>query len=554
MAGRGRKKQSFKSDNIKWKVGIYTRRSFDDTEDQESNTITNQKDMITSYVTELQNCEIVNYYVDDGFTGTDFNRPGFKSLFKDIVNGQVNMIVVKDLSRLGRNYTEVGNYIGTIFPLYNVRFISINDNIDSWKNPESVNSLIVPIKNLINDEYSKDISIKVKSAYKTMAMSGKFVSGTTPYGYMLDENDKHHLIINKEEADIVKQIFNMAEEGKGKIKITKYLNDNGILCRKELQRRIKHDLSLEPFAIESRYMWGTTTVSRILRNETYLGHLVQCKTTSISYKNHKIIDKDKDEWIKVENVHEPIIELSQFKKVQKVIENNTYKRSETKSESKYNKILKCADCGKAMLKQEDHRGNRNLSAYFCKSYLHLGKSCTQHKIKTEKLDNAVLEAIKQQVRLIVELDKALIKFDYKNKLELLEQNYISARNNINNEIERIKESKRKYYENLKFEKITKEEYLNLSKELDAKNNTLNNNLSLLEENHKENLKNKSRDDSWIEHYKRNRKIKKVTKKVINELIDKILIHEDNRITIIFKYRNEYEELLLFLKKEGNCNV
>ena len=160
MAGRGNKKKSLKDLNQKWNVAIYARRSFDDTEEQESNTIINQKDMLKDYINELENASLYDFYIDDGYSGTDFNRPGFKRLFTDIVNGNINAILVKDLSRLGRNYTKVGEYIEDIFPMYGVRIISVNDNIDSFKNPESVSSLIVPIKNLINDEYSKDISIK----------------------------------------------------------------------------------------------------------------------------------------------------------------------------------------------------------------------------------------------------------------------------------------------------------------------------------------------------------------------------------------------------------
>ena len=162
---------------------------------------------------------------------------------RDVVNGKINGIIVKDLSRLGRNHKEVGKYIEEIFPIYDLRIISVNDNVDSFLDPESINSLIVPVKNLMNENYSRDISKKVSSAYETMAKNGKFVAGTPPYGYMLDPEDKHHLIPDESEVEIVKKIFDMALSGKGRIKICKYLNDNGILCRKELQRRIRRDLT-----------------------------------------------------------------------------------------------------------------------------------------------------------------------------------------------------------------------------------------------------------------------------------------------------------------------
>ena len=554
MAGRGKKKRSQKDINQKWNVAIYARRSFDDTEEQESNTIINQKDMLKDYINELENASLYDFYIDDGYSGTDFNRPGFKRLFTDIVNGNINAILVKDLSRLGRNYTKVGEYIEDIFPMYGVRIISVNDNIDSFKNPESVSSLIVPIKNLINDEYARDISNKVRSAYKTMAKSGKFISGTTPYGYAIDPKDKHHLVINEQEAEIVREVFKMALDGAGKIKITKYLNNKGILCRKELQRRKKQKLTLKPFAIDSVYLWGTTTIGRMLQNETYIGNLVQCKTTNLSYKNHKSVDVKEEDWIRVENTHEPIISKDIFYKVQKGIRERTYERRETTNESIYNRILICADCGKAMIKQEDFRGNRFLSNYFCKSYLHLGKSCSQHKIKTDVLDNMILEAIKQQIRLVVDLDKAIDKLNIKGKLVALEEEYNNKKTLLDKKLNDLKSKKRKTYENWKFDKISKDEYLNISASINLEIDNINNEYLINENNHKENLFRKSKDDSWIEHYKRNRKIKKVTKKVLKELVEKVIVYENQSIKVVFKYRDNFEECLNLLKSEVSPNV
>ena len=176
--------------------------------------------------------KIKDYYIDDGFTGTDFERPDFKRLLVDMKNGKINTIVVKDLSRLGRNYIEVGNYLEEIFPLYNIRFIAVNDNIDSYKDPKSINNIVVPFKNLMNDEYARDISNKVKSVLLSKSRNGEFVGGTTPYGYMKDPNDIHHLIINEDEAKNVRLIYQMALNGDGVLKICKYLNNNHILCIK----------------------------------------------------------------------------------------------------------------------------------------------------------------------------------------------------------------------------------------------------------------------------------------------------------------------------------
>ena len=424
MSGRGNKKQSRINSDKKWNVGIYTRRSFDDLDDNESNTIINQKEMLTEYVNNLPNATIVDYYVDDGYSGTTFDRPSFQEMFSDVVSGRINAIIVKDLSRLGRNYIEIGKYLEQIFPQYDLRVIAINDDIDSFLKPDSINNFIVPIKNLINETYSKDISKKVASSYLAMAKSGKFVSGTPPYGYDLDPEDKHHLVINKDEAEVVKKIFEMSLNEDGRVKICKYLNDEGILCRKELQRRIKNNLSLEPFKIKTKYIWSTSTIGRMLVNETYIGNLVQLKTYKKSYKDHREIPKAQEDWIRCDNTHEAIISKSDFNQVQKLIKKNT--KTKKKKEviySIYNGKLKCFDCGKAMVKQDDYRGNRNISNYFCISHLYLSKSCSSHKIKTEVLNNTVLESIQLQVKLVIELDKSIKRLFFRSNKGQLETTY-----------------------------------------------------------------------------------------------------------------------------------
>ena len=412
MAGRGNKKQSrINDENRKWSFGVYGRRSFDDGENSESYTIKNQKALIESYLENKPNIVIEDYYVDDGYTGTNFERPGFKRMLQDVVNGKIKGIIVKDLSRLGRNHREVGKYIEEIFPIYDIRIISVNDNVDSYLDPESISSLIVPVKNLMNENYSRDLSKKVASAYETMAKNGQFVAGTTPYGYMLDPDDKHHLVIDPNEVDIVKKIFEMALSGNGRPTICQYLNDNGILCIKELQRRKKRKLTLDPFEIRSQYLWSTSTIGRMLHNESYIGNLVQLKTTRATFGSKKFITKEKEEYVRSENTHEAIISKEDFYKIQKIIKQNDKKKVHNSpvSYSIFNGKLKCADCGRAMTKQEDTRGKRQLSNYFCMSYLQVSKSCSSHKIKTSVLEESVLEAIQVQVKLVIELEKSLLR-------------------------------------------------------------------------------------------------------------------------------------------------
>ncbi len=552
MAGRGCKKQSKKNEiNKKWLLGVYTRRSFDDGEVEESYTITNQKLLIEDFLENNSNMIIEDYYIDDGYTGTNFDRPEFKRMMQDIVCGKINGIIVKDLSRLGRNHKQVGKYIEEIFPIYNIRIIAINDNVDSFENPESIKSLIVPVKNLINENYSRDISRKVASAYVTMAKNGQFVAGTTPYGYMLDPEDKHHLIPDPNEVQIVKKIFDMALKGNGRIKICTYLNDNGILCRKEIQRRKKRKLSLSAFEIESTYLWSTSTIGRMLSNESYIGNLVQLKTKRAHFGTEKIITKDKEDYIRSENTHEPIISKEDFDKVQIIIKQNE-KKKKTPSPSNFSKFrgkLKCADCGRAMTKQEDFRGKRNISNYFCMTYLQVSKKCSPHKIKTEDLENIVLEIIQMQIKLVIELEKSLTKLYFKDNKTSIENEYKNNVKIAELRITNLKEEKREYYEKWKFNKIEKSEFVKISNEIEEKIKKFNEDIELYTSTYRETIKKIRKNDYWISHYKRNKRIKKVSKEVLDELVEVIYVSEDGSIDIKFKYQDEFSSLTKYIESE-----
>ena len=239
----------------KWNVGVYLRLSSDDGDKLESNSITNQKDMITRHLSTLSNVKIYNYYIDDGYTGTDVNRPGYQKMLEDMRDRYINTIIVKDLSRIGRNYIEVGNFIDEIIPLYKLRFISINDKIDSYLNPESMNTLEIPFKNLMNENYAKDISNKIRSTHVVRKQKGDFIGVVAPFGYKKDPNDYHKLIIDREAADIVKRIFDMALQGHTRQEIVKELNELHIITpslylrdkidrkKKSIPRRKQHEES-----------------------------------------------------------------------------------------------------------------------------------------------------------------------------------------------------------------------------------------------------------------------------------------------------------------------
>ena len=306
------------TDSLVWKVALYIRLSREDEEDKiESNSVTNQRALLQEYLKNKNEFVIYDIYIDDGYSGTDFNRPNFQRLLNDMKDNKFNTIIVKDLSRLGRNYIEVGNYIEQIFPLFKIRFISINDMIDSYKDPASINNVIVPFKNLMNDEYCRDISMKIRSAFNTKKRNGDFVGAWAPYGYIKDPKNKYHLIIDEESSQTVKLIFKWALEGKGRNTIAKELNKMGILNPTGYKQKILNlnytNLSATSFGND--YAWTNTTISQILKNRVYVGDMVQCKERVVSYKIHKIVKNPKEDWIIVENTHEPIVDRDRVIKI-----------------------------------------------------------------------------------------------------------------------------------------------------------------------------------------------------------------------------------------------
>ncbi|MGN1270193.1 MAG: recombinase family protein [Clostridia bacterium] len=279
MAGR-KSKYSFNENtenNKMWSVALYIRLSQEDSdngqEKQESNSITSQKILLTEFTQEHKDLIIYDTYIDDGFTGTDFNRPAFQRLLEDMKNGNINCVIVKDLSRLGRNYIEVGNYIEQVFPLFNIRFIAINDGVDSFKNPASTNTILVPFKNLINDEYARDTSIKIRTSLNGKKKKGEFIGAFCAYGYIKDPKDKHKLIIDEVAADVVRKIFCWnVNEGLGKIAICHRLNNLGIL-NPTGHKKIELRQNYNNYGIQDNmYAWTPSTIRNILNNEVYCRH------------------------------------------------------------------------------------------------------------------------------------------------------------------------------------------------------------------------------------------------------------------------------------------
>ena len=563
MAGRKSKYSSENSNNNKakiWAVAQYIRLSQEDndtgTDKQESNSITSQKALLNEFVEEYDDLIVYDTYVDDGYTGTDFNRPGFQRLLEDMRKGNVNCVLVKDLSRLGRNYIEVGNYIEQIFPLFNVRFIAINDSVDSFKNPMSSNTILVPFKNLINDEYARDTSIKIKSALNGRKKKGEFIGAFPSYGYVKDEQDKHKLVVDEESAEIVRKIFEWkVNEGLGNLSICHRLNDMGVLNPTGYKKKKLNQNYSNSKMKQEDYSWCPSTVRNILKNDVYIGNVTQGKRKVKSYKIHKVEQVPEDEWVTVENMHEPIIDKELFDKAQGLRQVDTRVQN-TGTLSIWAGILKCADCGRAMHKKYCKNTSGTVYEYYiCGTYRKKSnKLCTKHTLKVEELENSVLEAIKLHIELLIDTENILEQVNKSKTKQLANENILNIKQAKEKEIEKISNLKRCLYEDWKNEDITREEYLEYKQKYEKDIDRIKGiivNLDKQKEKQEELIDGNSK---WIENFKKYKNITELDRDIITELIDNIEVYENKKIKIHFKFINELDKILEYIEKENKTNI
>ena len=381
-----------------FRVGIYTRLSREDEKDKESESIDTQKKLLTNYI-KSQGWTLFKTYVDDGFTGTNFNRPDFKNLIKDIELGNVNLVITKDLSRLGRDYIETGYYLEKYFPLKNVRYIALNDGIDTFDN-NNTNNDMTPFKSVFNDMYAKDISKKVRSSLLTKASSGQNIKSFLPYGYKKDKKDKNIILVDYEVSPIIQKIFEMYYTGNNKTEICRYLNTNKILTPAAYKRKTTNYFNPN----NKTNLWSTTMISKILRDRIYTGDLVQHKYSKLNYKTKKIINIPEDQHIIIKNNHEPIVDRNIFNSVQIMLDKKSNEWNYTTSTSHLLRGL--AICKKCKAKITY---NKNHGKYFrcvCSSYKRYGsKFCSNIHLREDTLINSVISSLKENIAKFLKYDE-----------------------------------------------------------------------------------------------------------------------------------------------------
>ena len=378
-----------------YSVGIYARLSRDDERAGESVSIENQKEMLARYVRE-QGWTLYGYYCDDGVSGTTFDRPGFNRLVQDATDRKINLILTKDLSRLGRDYIEAGKYTDFVFPSLGCRFIALNDGVDTIRKN---NEMLVILKNVMNDLYARDTSNKIKAVKLSTFKAGKYVGCYAPLGYRKSAADKHCLEIDPVTAPVVRRIFDLRLQGYGFRKIALTLNAEKVPSPRTFYYMAE---GRENRRGETE-CWNDVTVKTILRNEVYLGHMVQNKTGTVSYKNHKQVSKPESEWIRVENTHEPLIPQETWEAVQRMDNHPARGRSgKSGTVSLFSGLLRCMDCGSSMRYMRDYRKKVSdrepeYKAYVCNRYASGGKNaCSSHYINQKALIHVVLADIRSK--------------------------------------------------------------------------------------------------------------------------------------------------------------
>ena len=429
--------------NKNYNVGIYIRLSReDDDKTYESESITNQKSLLLQYANENK-LRVYDIYVDDGYSGTSFDRPGFKKLIDDIEHNKINMVITKDMSRLGRDYIGTGELVEKYFPAHNVRYIAVTDNIDTFL--DSSNNDIAPFKAIMNDFYAKDISKKIRSSLRAKMKEGKYVSGRTPFGYMQDPDNKNHLVIYEEQAKIVRRIFDMSLNGMTYFKIAKQLTIE----------HIKTPASYYSFEWRSHYNlhygnWHAKTIQDILTNRIYSGDLVQNRRNKVNYKVKKIVKNNPKDFIVVENTHEPIIDKATFYEVQKRLPKNVG-RNEKIEYHLLDGLLYCGDCGHRISvtarRKKDNRCYTVCNYY--RSYIK-DKVCTTHSNNYDILEKVILETLKKSC--LDYIDKKKIKDKVVNSLS--DNNQFNRKKEIDNLIKEINQINENL-DNIYIDKINK---------------------------------------------------------------------------------------------------
>ena len=527
----------------KWSVGEYNRLSKEDGDKPESDSIQNQHSINQKHLEYLreqgEQIESVTVYSDDGYAGGNFKRPRYQALIRDIESGKINCIIFKDNSRLGRNYPELGRLMEDYFPQKGVRVISVLNNLDSVKDPRGYCSAIVSFSNIVNDDYIRQLSIKIKCTLTMKRERGEFIGNYAPFGYQKDPADRHRLVVDEEQAEIVRKIFDWYEDGMSASSIAKRLNAMQIMTPGDFKIRdgcksfITHDRNSSKL-----HAWTTTTIATILKNEVYIGNMVQGKHKSVSYRSKKMMLTDESEWTVVEGTHAPIISDEQFAIIHERFARRTRISPGKTHVYPLSGLVSCGACG--------HRMNRVVSQgyarYRCMTRTYAPDKCQCPSIKEEYLEELILQTLQSLIARLVDVKAVIDAARQFKTINGAKNEYMLALNKAKREQERLQDVQFHLYDDLQSGLIPKAQYLQFQKRYEAeiaaqeaKIEQLNQCLIHLKEA-------RQQDDEFVAFFQKYGNIQKLDWDTVNQLIQKVVFHDKQHVDIYFRFADEYEKL------------
>ncbi len=524
-----------------YQTGLYIRLSALDSQQKDYDTIETQKNMLKDFIERDPSFSLVDIYIDNGKTGVNFKRDGFKRLLEDIKKGKINCIIVKDLSRFGRNYIEVGRYLEQIFPVLGVRFISINDGYDSNQIKNSFDDMRIPLKNLMNDAYSRDISIKVRSQIKIRCMKGEYIGIFPVYGYFRSKEDKHKLEIDEFAAITVKDIFRWKIEGYSNRQIANHLNTVGILSPLEYKRRLGFSFYTS-FQEKQVAKWSSQAIDRILKNEVYIGTMVQGKESSPNYKIKKKFLKPKSEWIIVEHTHKAIIPKYEFDFVKQIMQSETKIPPDKKKCYLCSGSLECGTCHNLMIRKSITSNHKIYSYYICRTNKKNSLECRDsHRIRESEVINCIENMIKVQILTYIQMGEFL------NQLEIISLKQIQI-DKLNLQIQKKKEEYRDYqsmllelFKDYQDGILEEEEYEYIKEVYETSYRESIQAIKVLE-NLLEQYQKEDRKREWIEELEQEKTIRTLNRFALITFIKKIVVIDSNHIQIHFRFQEESKNI------------
>lgn len=543
-----------------FRVAIYLRLSKEDDDlscssgaKNESNSISNQRKLIYDFMKSHPEFELYDEYKDDGKSGSNFDRAEFKRMMRDIEAGNVNCVIVKDQSRFGRDYIDVGKYKEKIFPKLGVRFITINEGYDSLSATSS-DDLAFTINSFVYDFYIRDISTKIRTNLTAKKQNGEYAGAFVAYGYVKDSDDKSKLVVDQFAADVVRDIFRWKIEGLSPQNIAVRLNELGIPSPAEYKKLSGSNYKTS-FQTSSKAVWSHVSVRRILKNEIYLGVMIQGKRTTPNYKTKTVVTKAESEWLRVEGTHEAIISVRDFELVQELLKDDTHCRAGDVTVPVYAGRIYCGDCGAAAVRKTVFYAGKRYVYYVCNANKHDRTVCSRHSIREDVLNQVIYQTVRHQIDLLLDVDKALRQFENlsweKHKLKQLD-----ASIEIQEEVVRKNNTLRLgIYEDLRAGLLDRSEYESLKKELAERIDEATAAIEKLNKEKREILDGVSKQQSWVEQFRQYENVTELTRPMVIHLIERINIFEDSNIEIVFRHRNQIEEILQFIsEKTANKKV